>query len=173
MLKQLGILDAVPVRRTRRTKNTAPDSKPAAVTATVTAEEKGAAENDCNEKDEEAVLERAAPPTVSVVSKEQAVRLLKPGPHELVAGTRKRSGSKSNDATATATTTTTTTTTPTHDQAGNGNLKSVVVPPEAEAESEDSSLEGKFVDLVDLLLPVPIKGEFDVNKIKSSLYFFS
>lgn len=35
------------------------------------------------------------------------------------------------------------------------------------------SLEGKFVDLVDLLPPVPVKGEFDVNKIKSSLYFFS
>jgi DNA-directed RNA polymerase len=44
---------------------------------------------------------------------------------------------------------------------------------ETETETGDSSLEGKFVNLVDLLLPVPIKGEFDVNKIKSSLYFFS
>jgi hypothetical protein len=47
---------------------------------------------------------------------------------------------------------------------------------ETETESRDSSLEGKFVNLVDLLLPVPIKGKFDVNysnKIKSSLYFFS
>jgi len=35
------------------------------------------------------------------------------------------------------------------------------------------SLEGKFVDLVELLPPVPVKGEFDVKKIKSSLYFFS
>jgi DNA-directed RNA polymerase, mitochondrial len=37
-------------------------------------------------------------------------------------------------------------------------------------------LEGKFVNLVDLLLPrraVPMNGEFDVNKIESSLYFFS
>jgi DNA-directed RNA polymerase len=166
MLKQLGILDALPdLRRTRRTKNTAPDSETApAVTAT--AGEKGAAENDYNEaKEEEAVLGRAASTTVSVVSKEQAMQLLKPGPHEQVAATRKRSS-----ATATATATTTT---PTPDQTGNGNLKSVVVPPKAEAETEDSSLEGKFVDLVDLLLPVPIKGEFDVNKIKSSLYFFS
>ncbi|KAF8269611.1 DNA/RNA polymerase [Lactarius quietus] len=37
----------------------------------------------------------------------------------------------------------------------------------------EDSLEGKFVDLVDLFPPVPVKGEFDVNKIKSSLYFFS
>ncbi|KAI0270564.1 DNA/RNA polymerase [Gloeopeniophorella convolvens] len=37
----------------------------------------------------------------------------------------------------------------------------------------EETLEGKFVDLVDLLPPVPTKGEFDVNKIKSSLYFFS
>jgi len=36
-----------------------------------------------------------------------------------------------------------------------------------------ASLEGKFVDLVELLPPVPAKGKFDVNKIKSSLYFFS
>jgi hypothetical protein len=158
MLRQLGILDAIPVLRTRRYKNTAP-----AVTAT--AGEKGAAENDYNEakEEDEAVLGRAASTTVSVVSKEQAMQLLKPGPHEQVAATRKRSRSKSS-ATATATAT---------DQTGDGNLKSVVVPPKAEAETEDSSLEGKFVDLVDLLLPVPTKGEFDVNKIKSSLYFFS
>ena len=41
------------------------------------------------------------------------------------------------------------------------------------AQEKEDSLEGKFVNLVDLLLPVPTKGEFDVNKIKSSLYFFS
>ena len=41
------------------------------------------------------------------------------------------------------------------------------------AQEKEDSLEGKFVNLVDLLLPVPSKGEFDVNKIKSSLYFFS
>ncbi|KAI0063332.1 DNA/RNA polymerase [Artomyces pyxidatus] len=34
-------------------------------------------------------------------------------------------------------------------------------------------LKGKFVNLTDLLPPLPPKGEFDVNKIKSSLYFFS
>lgn len=33
--------------------------------------------------------------------------------------------------------------------------------------------EGKFVDLTALLPPLPKKGEFDVSKIKSSLYFFS
>ena len=37
----------------------------------------------------------------------------------------------------------------------------------------EDSLHGKFVNLGDLLLPVPAKGEFDVKKIKSSLYFFS
>jgi len=75
------------------------------------------------------------PPTVSVVSKEQAVKLLKP-----VRGQGKRVGG--------------------------------VVATEDKLAPEDS-LEGKFVDLVDLLPLVPSKGEFDVNKIKSSLYFFS
>lgn len=125
------------------------------MTATATGGEKGAAENDYNEaKEEERVLlleGAAAPPTLSVVSKEQAMQLLKPGRQGRAAATRKRrSRSKT--------------------EAGNGNLKSEA---EAETGTEDSSLEGKFVDLVDLLLPVPIKGEFDVNKIKSSLYFFS
>ncbi|KAL6308760.1 DNA/RNA polymerase [Sparassis latifolia] len=32
---------------------------------------------------------------------------------------------------------------------------------------------GKFVELVDILPPLPQKGEFDVNTIKNSLYFFS
>jgi DNA-directed RNA polymerase len=68
------------------------------------------------------------PPKVSVVSKEQAMELLRP-----------RRGKRGK------------TTMP----------------------GADDSLEGKFVDLVDLLPPVPAKGEFDVNKIKSSLYFFS
>lgn len=36
-----------------------------------------------------------------------------------------------------------------------------------------SGFEGKFVDLTALLPPLPKKGEFDVSKIKSSLYFFS
>lgn len=168
MLKQLGLLTG---RKSRRTKNTNPVSETAAVTATATAEEEAAAaENDCNKsKEEEAALESAAPQTVSVVSKEQAMQLLKP---DQAAATRKRSGSKSATVTATATVTTT----PTHEGA-DGNSKSSVVPPEAEAETGakvgDASLEGKFVNLVDLLLPVPSKGEFDVNKIKSSLYFFS
>ena len=166
MLKQLGLLTG---RKSRRTKNTNPVSETAAVTATATAEEEAAAvENDCNKsKEEEAALESAAPQTVSVVSKEQAMQLLKP---DQAAATRKRSGSKSTSAAATVTTT------PTHEGA-DGDLKSSVVPPEAEAETGakvgDASLEGKFVNLVDLLLPVPSKGEFDVNKIKSSLYFFS
>ena len=34
-------------------------------------------------------------------------------------------------------------------------------------------LHGKFVNLVDLLPKLPKKGEFDVSKIKQSLYFFS
>lgn len=42
-----------------------------------------------------------------------------------------------------------------------------------ELEARDVSVEGMFVNLTDLLPPLPKKGEFDVNKIKSSLYFFS
>lgn len=38
---------------------------------------------------------------------------------------------------------------------------------------DPASFEGKFVDLTTLLPPLPKKGEFDVSKIKSSLYFFS
>lgn len=41
------------------------------------------------------------------------------------------------------------------------------------APAPEDEFHGKFVDLVDLLPPVPVKGEFDVTKIKSSLYFFS
>jgi DNA-directed RNA polymerase len=138
-------LNTVTDLKSRGTKNTTPDSRTAAVTATAGTGEEGAAENDFNEaKETEAVLDRAAPPPVSVISKEQVLQLLKPGPH---------ARSKSKGATATATT-------PTH-EAGNGDLET------------DPSLEDKYVDLVDLLLPLPNKGEFDVNKIKSSVYFFS
>ena len=78
-------------------------------------------------------------------------------PIEQAAATRKWSRSKKSKVVATA--------------AGDRNAAEA----ETETESGDSSLEGKFVNLVDLFLPVPIKGEFDVNKIKSSLYlnFFS
>ena len=120
MRKQLGMLDPI----------------------TPTAGEEGAAEN-------VAALEHAKSPTVSVVSKEQAMLLLRPGQHGRAAANRRR---RSRSKAAAATT------------AGDA---------EGETGTEDSSLEGKFVDVVDLLLPVPSKGEFDVNKIKSSLYFFS
>ncbi|OSX56620.1 hypothetical protein POSPLADRAFT_1175011 [Postia placenta MAD-698-R-SB12] len=40
-------------------------------------------------------------------------------------------------------------------------------------EVEDPAIAGKFVELIDVLPPVPLKGSFDVNTIKKSLYFFS
>ncbi|TFY82948.1 hypothetical protein EWM64_g1061 [Hericium alpestre] len=40
-------------------------------------------------------------------------------------------------------------------------------------EGARSSLKDKFVNLTDVLPELPKKGEFDVNKIKKSLYFFS
>jgi len=43
-------------------------------------------------------------------------------------------------------------------------------PSKADLEAFD---ERSFVNVVDLLPPVPEKGEFDVNKIMTSLYFFS
>jgi DNA-directed RNA polymerase len=133
MLKHLDTLTDLASRRT-----TSPDSSETtvAMTTTATAGEEGAAA----EKDDAVSEECATSPTVSVVSKEQAMQLLKPGARRR---RRSRSGSKGNA--------------------------------EADSETEigDPSLEGKFVDLVDLFLPVPIKGEFDVNRIKSSLYFFS
>jgi DNA-directed RNA polymerase len=138
MIKHLGVFNTATDLKSRRTKNTAPDLETAAVTATTAAGEKGEAE--------EAVLESAASPAVSVVSKEQAMQLLVPGHHELATATRKRSRSTMSESQIAA-------------GAGAG--------------AEDPALVGKFVDLVDLLLPVPSKGEFDVNKIKSSLYFFS
>lgn len=79
------------------------------------------------EEDEEELAETVVenhPPEVSVVSKEQALKLLNPG------------------------------------RRGRG-------------KPVDEVVRGKFVDLVELLPPVPAKGEFDVNKIKASLYFFS
>ena len=81
---------------------------------------------DTAEEEDEPLTALQGPPKVSVLSKEQAVDLLKPG----------RGGRNS-------------------------------------SKGAEDSLEGKFVDLVDLLPPVPVKGEFDVTKIKSSLYFFS
>ncbi|KAI9511241.1 DNA/RNA polymerase [Russula earlei] len=82
-------------------------------------------------KEEDELKEKIirSPPTVSVISKEQAKDLLQP---LAVAG---------------------------------ASTEGDTMP--------DISIEAKFVDLVDLLPPVPKKGEFDVNKIKSSLYFFS
>jgi len=43
----------------------------------------------------------------------------------------------------------------------------------AEAEKEAVGLYGKFVSLIDILPPLPKKGDFDVENIKKSLYFFS
>ena len=37
----------------------------------------------------------------------------------------------------------------------------------------ETRLAGRFVNLVDLLPPLPEKGKFDVQLIKDSLYFFS
>ena len=42
-------------------------------------------------------------------------------------------------------------------------------PTEAQLELQES----QYIDIVELLPPVPKKGEFDVNKIMTSLYFFS
>jgi DNA-directed RNA polymerase len=122
MLKQIGVLDTVTEMTARRAKNTA---ETASEMASVTIEE------------HEEPMEKAqdCPPTVSVLSKEQVVKLLKPGR----GGTRRAHGAAAL---------------------------------QGKSGSEDS-LEGKFVDLVGLIPPVPTKGEFDVNKIKSSLYFFS
>jgi len=145
VLKQLGILDTAAGLVPRCTTNTDPVSETVGVTATVTTGEEAAAEDDYNElKDEEGVLDRASPRAVSV-SKEQAMQLLKSSHHEQAAVTPKQT---------------------------NSNSKAESKSKGATA-ADDSMLEGKFVDLVDLLLPVPSKGEFDVNKIKSSLYFFS
>lgn len=44
--------------------------------------------------------------------------------------------------------------------------------PEEEGVVRDE-FDGRFVELVDVLPEVPKKGEFDVNTIKRSLYFFS
>jgi DNA-directed RNA polymerase len=122
MLKQLGVLDTVTEMTARRAKNTA---ETASEMASVTIEE------------HEEPMEKAqdCPPTVSVLSKEQVVKLLKPGR----GGTRRAHGAAA--------------------------LQGKSGP--------EDSLEGKFVDLVGLIPPVPTKGEFDVNKIKLSLYFFS
>ena len=39
--------------------------------------------------------------------------------------------------------------------------------------SDGPRLVSRFVNLVDILPPVPKKGDFDVKLIKNSLYFFS
>ncbi|KAH9056429.1 DNA/RNA polymerase [Lactarius vividus] len=132
ILKQLGILDTATNISSRRSKNTI-DAVPELATETTDAAIQTA------EEDEEPAEIVERPPTVSVLSKEQVVMLLKP-----VHGVARRGRGKASSATT---------------KAG---------PPATE-----DSLEGKFVDLVDLLPLVPVKGEFDVNKIKSSLYFFS
>jgi len=133
--KQLGILDTATGLTSRNTRN--------AATETATGVTAAAKDDDANESMKRETLPERAPLTVSVVSKEEAMELLK-----------KRSRSKGATATATAT--------------NSGNAKS-----SAETAKAGALLEGKFINLVDLLLPVPIKGEFDVNKIKQSLYFFS
>ncbi|KAH8982235.1 DNA/RNA polymerase [Lactarius akahatsu] len=131
ILKQLGIVDTATNISSRRPKNTIEAVLEPATETT------DAAIQTAEEDEEPAeIIER--PPTVSVLSKEQAVMLLKP-----VCGQAKRSNNASSATTQ-----------------------------DGQPATEDS-LEGKFVDLVDLLPPVPAKGEFDVNKIKSSLYFFS
>lgn len=40
-------------------------------------------------------------------------------------------------------------------------------------ENIETRLAGKFVNLVDILPPLPAKGMFDVSAIKESQYFFS
>lgn len=42
-----------------------------------------------------------------------------------------------------------------------------------ELDAANTRLLGKFVDLVDLMPPLPKKGNFDVETIKGSQYFFS
>ena len=122
ILKQLGILDTASDMTSRRSKPTA-ETGPG--TAALTTEE--------DEEPTGETLDR--PPTVSLLSKEQVVKLLNPARGQ---ATRARGAVAQKSKSAL-----------------------------------ETSLEGKFVDLVDLLPSVPAKGEFDVNKIKSSLYFFS
>lgn len=42
-----------------------------------------------------------------------------------------------------------------------------------EPDAANARLLGKFVDLIDLMPPLPKKGDFDVETIKGSQYFFS
>jgi DNA-directed RNA polymerase, mitochondrial len=122
ILKQLGILDAATDMSSRRRR--APADAAIGADGTAVEEDEVPAE----------VVDQ--PPTVSLLSKEQALKLLEP------VGAKAKQTRRGASAGAT---------------------------PQGKGES----LEGKFVDLVDLLPPMPTKGEFDVNKIKSSLYFFS
>ena len=128
ILVQLGIVDTAAGMSSRRSKKAAE-----AVLEPPTDE----AIQPPTEEDEElpeVVVDR--PPTVSVLSKEQAVKLLKPAT---------RGGAKRGKGATT----------------------------QGQPAASEAELAGMFVDLVELLPPVPVKGEFDVNKIKSSLYFFS
>ena len=120
ILKQLGVLDVAADISARDPKNAVEPVLEPTEAAVQPAEE-----------DEELAEMVEHPPTVAVLSKEQAMKLLKPGRGQ---GSRTRRKGQT---------------------------------------TSEESLEGKFVDLIDLLPPVPAKGEFDVNKIKSSLYFFS
>ena len=156
ILKQLGILDTAIDIGSRQAKNTIePDFGPTSateatdeatqttsategadeVTRTTSATEAADEVTQTTEEDKEPAKIEERPPTVSVLSKEEALNLLKPvcGPG------RPRKGSAT-----------------TQDQP-----------------SLEDLLESKFVDVGELLPPVPKKGEFDVNKIKKSLYFFS
>jgi hypothetical protein len=155
MLEQLRTLEKAADLASRTTASDSSETT-AAVTSTATAgEEMGAAAENKNDAVPE---QRATSPAtaVSVLTRDQALQLLIPTRREEVAAAaRMRYRLKSKAATA----------------AGDESAEA-----ETETETEsggDSLLEGKFVNLVDLLLPVPTKGEFDVKKIKSSLYFFS
>ena len=44
---------------------------------------------------------------------------------------------------------------------------------DVDAVADSDVPDNRFIDLVDLLPPLPSKGEFDVSTIKKSVYFFS
>lgn len=126
ILIQLGIVDTATGMSSRRPKK--------AVEAVLEPHTDAAIQPLAEEEEELAEVVVDRPPAVSVLSKEQAVKLLKPV----------RGAKRGKSATT-----------------------------QGQPAASEAELAGMFVDLVDLLPPVPVKGEFDVNKIKSSLYFFS